>query len=391
MATPTVDTYTADSGEDVYAGREETPPAWRVALSTLTWTQIGSNKITDIDPENDAAINGDYPSGAIWTPSGGLSAAADEWSGGALDDVNGRMWFCGGGHAGYKGNEAYSIDLSADVPSWIMRGYPSGSIQNPIADVDANGANNSVMTDGRPHQVHTYNLLSTLPSGDLVLCPSAYQWAGNATAYGFVFDHADDDWDTAQDLASHSSGSPSAGCSCYDPIRDVVWCFTGDTLSSYDPSDWSRTDHFSNGSLSGYYACMVYDSLRDLVVVFLGAAGAGAFSSAYVVFVDPDSPTAWTIAPLDTTTRWGSYGVKYDDANDRYLTWDRAGNNLTIITPPATSPGSNTWVSSTLTCSGTLSSPSGNGTWGRFQVSQTYNCAFLLNATDEKLWALALE
>jgi len=47
-------------------------------------------------------------------------------------------------------------------------------------------------------------------------------------------------------------------------------------------------------------------------------------------------------------------------------------------------------VTSTLTCSGTLSTAASNGTWGRFQVSNEFNCAFLLNATGEKLWALAL-
>jgi len=367
-------------------------PAWRSALTDLTWTQIGSNKITDVNPANDAAINPVHPSSPVWVPSGGLSGAAGEWSGGALDDVNGRMWFCGGGHAGYKGNEAYSIDLSADAPAWARRGYPSGSIQHSIASVDANGANSSLLTDGRPHQVHTYNLLSCLPNGDLVLCPSGYQWAATATSYGYVFDHADDDWDTAQSLAVTSRGSASAGCSCYDPVRDVVWCFTGDGVVSYDPnSSWAKTEQFNaNGNATGYYACMVYDSLRDLIVVFLGSAGGGSLASAYVVFFDPDSPTAFTIAPQDNTTRWGICGVGYDAANDRYLTWSRSGNNLTIITPPATSPGTNTWVSSTLTCSGTLSSPSSNGTWGRFQVSNEYNCAFLLNATGEKLWALAL-
>lgn len=391
MPTATNDTYTAASGEDVYAGRYAPNPAWLAALSTLTWTQIGSNKITDVDPKADPAINPVYPSTPVWEPSGALSGAANEWSGGALDDTNGRLWFCGGGHAGYKGNEAFSIDLSQDTPLWARRGYPSGSIQHSIASVDANGANSSLLTDGRPQQVHTYNLLSCLPNGDLVLCPSGAQWFGTFTAVGYVFDDSADDWDTGQALAVTTSGSPSSGCSCYDPVRDVVWCFTGSGIVSYETATWTKTEQFNtSGNQDGYYGCMVYDSLRDLIVVFLGAAGGGPFASAYVVFFDPDSPTAFTIAPQDNTTRWGPYGVGYDATADRYLTWGASGNNLTVITPPASLPGTNTWVSSTLTCSGTLSAASSNGTWGRFQVSNKYNCAFLLNATGEKLWALKL-
>lgn len=391
MPTATNDTYIAASGADVYAGRYAPNPAWLAALSTLTWTQIGSNKITDVNPANDAAINPVYPSTPVWTPSGSLSGAASDYSGGALDDVNGRMWFCGGGHAGYKGNEAYSIDLEADLPQWIRRGYPSGSIQHTIASVDANGANASLLTDGRPHQVHTYNLLSCLPNGDLVLCPGGYQWAGSASPYGYRFDHSADDWDTATAFAITTYGSPNSGSSCYDAVRDVVWCFNGTGVVSYDPATGTKTEHFNtSGNQSGYYSCMVHDTLRDLIVVFLGQAGSGPFASAYVLYFNPASPTAFTIAPQDTTTRRGTHGIGYDAAADRYLTWERSGNNLTIITPPASSPGTNTWVSSTLTCSGTLTAAAANGNYGRFRVSDKYNCAFLLNATGEKLYALKL-
>ncbi len=390
MPTARADSYTIASGADLYAGRAKPLPAWLSGLSLLTWAQIGSNKITDVNPANDAAINGLHPSTPTWAPSGGLSGAAAEWSGGALDDINGRMWFLGGGHAGYKGNEAYSIDLTAGTPAWARRGYPSGSIQHPIASVNANGSGNSVLTDGRPHAVHTYNLLSCRANGDLILCPGGYQWAGNATDTGYAFDDSADDWDTGRAFEDSSRVGGEAGSSCYDPVRDLTWHYSDDAVVSY-AADGTKTERFhTSNNQSGYYSCMVYDSTRDLIVVFLGQAGSGAYAGARVLYFDPDSPTAFTIAPQDNTTFWGTYGMGYDAAADRYLTWSRSGNDLTVITPPATSPGSNTWVSSTLTCSGTVTTASSNGTWGRFQVSNEYGCVFLLNSTNEKLHALRL-
>jgi hypothetical protein len=384
--------YPMGAGSAIYGGRTRALdwPAWRTAMAANTWAAISSNDILDIDPEGDPLINDLYPERARWALTGGLVDAANQWGGGALNDTLRRYAFCNGGHSGYEGNEWYEIDLTQDAPTWQRRGYPSGSIQRPCANVYANGAHPSLKTDGRPHQVHTYSLLSYLPSGDLVLAPGGAPWQGGFTQRGYVFDRQADDWDTAR-MLQEPSGYGGAGCSCYDPIRNCIWVFGGDKVISYDAMTLARTDHFNaNGNLIGYYGTMVHDTTRDLMVVFLGSAGQGPFAGAYVVYFNPADPTAFTVAPQDNTTRWGVKGVGYHAASDRYITWTGTGNNLTVITPPATSPGTNTWVSSTLTCSGTVPPAPQFEMYGKFQVSNSLNCVLALTATGLPLYALAL-
>jgi hypothetical protein len=414
MASPVADAYSAPSGAAVYAGRYPGSstlaggatladvsaaggmsgiPAWLAALSLNTWTQIGANTIQDVNPAQDASIN---PSGggtntAPWTPTGNLTDVFNEWSGAALDDVNGRMWAGGGGHAGYRGNEYYSIDLDAGSPVWSRRGYPSGSIQKPNAGgFSADGANSSLLPDGRPHSVHNYNLLAAPPTGDLWLMARGFQWAGNATPYGYRFDGATNDWDTANPIAG--VGASATGSCCYDPVRDCLWYFSGSVIGKVNLSTYAVTASgpSSSGSVVGYYTRMIYDTTRNLVVIFLGDFPGGSWSGASVVFFDPANPTTLYAAPQSVAQFLvGSIGIAYDKAGDRYLMWN-GGGSVTVITPPATSPDVNTWVHSTLTFSGTPSTKSSNGTWGRFQISDKYKCLFLLNASTEKLWAVKL-
>ena len=360
---------------------------WLTALSLNTWAQIGSNTANDVDPNDDAAINPNYPSAAPWRNGYDLTDVANHWNGGALDDTNGIFWAGGGGHSSYYGNEMYSVDLEANDPAWARRGYPSGSIQEPNATFTANGADDSLLPDGRPHAVHNYNLLCATPAGDLVLAPGGFQWAGSNTGYGYRFSDTTNDWVTATPL---DCAEASYGSACYDPGRNKVWYFAHRYLQSIDLTTGAYTNHFDTWTDAiGEYSKMVYDSTRDIFVVFLGSQASSAYGNAYVLYFDPDNPTDFIKAPQDNTVLRGRHGVAYDPDGDRILCWN-GGANLTVITPPVTGWNTNTWVSSTLTLSGTPSSAQANGTYGRFQYSTKYKCAFLLNSLGEKLWAVKL-
>jgi hypothetical protein len=380
-------------GDATTSGTMSGPPAWFTSLSLLTWTQIGSNTIQDVNPAQDAAIN---PSGggtdsAPWTPTGVLSGMTNQWSGGAYDQSIDQMWVGGGGHAGYMGNECYSIDLRQDSPAWVRRGYPSGSIQKPNpGGFAADGANSSLLPDGRPHAVHNYNLLTTDNAGSLVLMARGYQWNGVSTNFGYRFLGSTNDWDTSNPYAG--IGSSSTGSCCYDPVRGVVWYMSGTVIASVNVTTGvvTTTSISTSGNVDAYYSHMEYDTTRNLVIIFLGGTAGGSWASSSVVFFDPSNPVALFDAPQSVATfQWGPRGIVYDAVSDRYLVWN-TGASLTVITPPASSPSTNNWVHSTLTPSGTPSAPSLNGTWGRFRLSQKYGCAFLLNLTTEKLWALKL-
>lgn len=361
---------------------------WLSGLTLNAWAQIGSNTANNVDPKDDAAINGSYPSSPAWANGYDLTDVASQWNGGALDDVNGVFWTGGGGHSGYYGNELYSINLEADAPAWIRRGYPSGSIQKPCASFTSDGANQSLLPDGRPHSVHNYNLFCAINNGDVALAPGGFKYDGTATWYGFKFDSTTNDWVTGTLLDSNYA---TYGSACYDPVRDKLWVFDHQYLTSINLSTGVCTTHFNTQTDAvGEYSKMVYDSTRDIFVVFLDTQASSAYGNAYVLYFDPDNPSAGFIKAIqDNTVLRGRMGVAYDPDGDRYLCWN-GGADLTVITPPATGWNTNTWTSSTLTLSGTPSSAATGGTYGRFQYSSKYGCAFLLNTLGEKLWAVKL-
>ncbi len=368
-------------------------PAWLDALTLGTWAQIGSNTIQDVNPAQDAAINplGGGTNNAPWTPAGNLTNACNEWSGGALDELHKRFHIQAGGHSGYYGNEGYFQDLTQDTAPWARNGYPSGSIQKPNpGGFTSNGANASLLPDQRPQAVHTYNLLVTDdPTGDLIMLPGGFQWASVASPFGYPRRQATGEWDTSVPFPIVSSANSS--CGARDPVSGRIFAFMAGTICSYHPTTGAKTDHFNTGGAwVGYYCHMEYDSTRQLMVVFSGGQQSGAYLNCKIAYFDPANPTAFTIATVTGgSTTWGTRGIIYDADGDRYLLWD-GGSDFAVVTPPATNPGSNAWVTSTLTCSGTPTTKSANGTWGRMRYSPGYKTVLLLNSTTQRTWAIKL-
>lgn len=362
--------------------------AWLTALTLNTWAQVGSNTANDVDPNDDPAINPNHPSAAPWRNSYDVTDIANQWNGGALDDVNGVFWTGGGGHSGYYGNELYSISLEADSPAWIRRGYPSGSIQKPCASFTTGlTASGSLLVDGRPAPVHTYNLFCAINNGDVALAGGGFNALGNNTGWGYKFSSALNDWDTTTPL---NVWYQSYSCACYDPVRNRLWLFDYQYLQWIDLATGNTTVCFNTETDAlGSDSKMIYDPIRDIFVVFLGSQASSVYGNAYVLYFDPDNPTDFIKAIQDNTVLRGKHGISFDADNNRILCWN-GGADITVITPPSTGWNTNTWVSSTLTLSGTPSAAASNGTYGRFQYSSKYKCAFLLNTLGEKLWAVKL-
>ena len=100
------DFYAGESGGVIAGGRFRLPLGFPSA--PLTWAEVGTNALADIDPALDATINPNYPSTAPWIGSNGHPSVISAWSGGAWDEANRRLFITGGGHADYAGNEAYA-------------------------------------------------------------------------------------------------------------------------------------------------------------------------------------------------------------------------------------------------------------------------------------------
>lgn len=79
------DTYTAASGETIYAGMvaPDLYPAWLQGIAPNTWGEIATvGTIEAINPKNNPAINPNYPASPEWYGNNGLVSAVTAWCGG---------------------------------------------------------------------------------------------------------------------------------------------------------------------------------------------------------------------------------------------------------------------------------------------------------------------
>ena len=316
----------------------------------------------------------------------------NDWSGAAFDESSQNFWVLGGGHAGYLGNEPYTIDLDSDSPSWILRGYPTGSIQRPVTTVAARDTTNTkVGQDGRPLSIHTYDTLAILSNGRLFCGYGGFAFDSSGTEV-FEYDPATNDYDLS---AFYTAASPVAevlGGLDYDPVRNKVWHCANRTVTSYDVATrvatrnyFSYSGDFSTGSITRRLPT------HDLFAVFTNNANAMG-TGKHVCLVDPASPGSAPVGINATTQNWADHGVCYDTTRDRFMHW-HGGSTVDTLTPPASSPKTNAWSYGSLTTSTAVVTPSSamtNGTFGRFRYSSKYDCAIAFNRTTEKLFILPL-
>lgn len=368
-------------------------PAWRQGLTALTWYEVGGNTLHDIRPTNDPAVNPNYPSTAPWATNGTQSTIITDWGGGAWDETNQRLWIAGGGHACYYGNEPYTIDLDADSPVWVMRGYPTGSIQRPVTTVAARKVGDTdVGQDGRPLSIHTYGLLTVLGDGRMFLGYGGFGYDSSGTAIA-EFDPVADDWDMATGRYTVAIGDADVSGSVeYDPTRNKVWQAAGSRVTSYDCAAKTATRNYLSylGGVSDGVALRRMPE-HDLLAVFSGNADSFG-TGKHVTLVDPSSPGSAPIGINATTQNWGLRGVAYDTLRKRFLAWN-GGGAVETLTPPTTSPKTNAWTYGSLTTSTAVATPSAahaNGTYGRVVYSAKYDCLIVINGTTEQLYVLPL-
>jgi hypothetical protein len=374
-------------------------PLWRRRMAPLTWVEVGSNTINAdpaVNPALDATINPNFYASdprPPWARLNHLATMLGGWCGGAWNEWTGVFWVFGGGHAGYLGNEGYSIDLTSDAPAWRRRGYPTGSIQQPLANLQVNGTQDR-LPDGRPHSVHTYGLLTALPNGDVLLAPGGFNWSAGTANAAFYFRDAADDWDRTAQIPAHVNvGNTPNGAAVYDPLRNKVWHIALGALYSYDLSAGTSTRNYVAAVGGSQYWSIVRDPVHDLLLMFANSPGGDGNPGKSIFIVDPANPAAkWNAMNIVGESPWGLQGVAYDEANNRVLVWDKDGS-IKTITPPAVNPKTGVWTLGTLSVSTATVQPSAQmplGTYHRFAVSRRLNCVFGFNATTEKVFAFAL-
>lgn len=403
-------TYSIGSGQTLYAGRSKpvTPPsgsdpAWRSAMTPLTWATIGNSPST-IDPKNDAAINPNHaslPADAPWQVGASGSRFAsimDSWSGGAYNQDTDELYCMGEGHGDGGGNQIIAVALNVDSPAWRLETWPSGAVGNKLHPESTPGTEISVndglestnaYADGRPRATHTYNNL-LFANGDFYIAAQGAQWSsGNSGMYTFRYDaNGTRDWTK---LASRGASDQSFGAGCFDSSRNCIWYFpyAGNApVRKYDiaTNTWTSTG-VSFPLLNDGYSRAVYIPTLDIIVCL-----SYQFSNDFRVF-NPASPAVHAPPISGSVPTAGRYTGVWVPELGAVVTYE-GGTGFNLLTPPATTPITGTWTWSRLEAAVenavTPSSPASNGTYGRFFYAPSLQCFGVINSTDQQLHVFAL-
>lgn len=380
------------SGGVIAAGRYRLP-AWRRAISAGQVAQIGANKLSDLDPQANPAINPVYPLSPEWRGSDGQADVVKAWCGACWDEATLTMWLpLGGGHGGYAGNEPYRGKFGLDSPLWDMLRPPSGAIGNLLTTNDGQESTGSY-SDGRPRAIHSYNKHVYIPGvGPLCIVQGNTAWsAGGGTSRALLLNEITGE--ATSPVTHPSAGSSTSGAgACYDESRHCVWyrSAANGRLHKLDVATWTWNVNstWMNDADWGYRR-LVYLPEHD-VVVQLDSLKTGGFIVHGLTTGVFSAPGVSNSVP--TGLAWnGQAGAEWDGS--RLLIWNNdagATHKIFTLTPGASVLDQWTWGE--ITFSGvTPTVRTVNGTYGRFVYSARLKGCVLQNLVGDKPYFFAIE
>lgn len=384
-------------------------PLWREGQTPLTWAAIGSSVAEDVDPENNPAINPNYPSIAPWrnTSGGGdIFRAWNSWCTGVWSESTGKFRIPSqGGHDDYAGNEVYLQQLTDDVPLWELEREPTGAIGN-TGTLNDGQEDSMVYFDGRPRSTHGYDLFCDR-NGDVWGSGNGpFQNGNNLATKFFKFSDSTSDWSVMATNTFIVNGASAAGAG------SIVWDETRDEFYGY-PS--------ANAQLSKY---VVATGTASLLSVYTDAGqqtrGIRIPELDSIVWLNPSytkhigvydygrTGGASLVQPGATGTAptYGGYsgGVSiypngvwvpgYGGGVGAILCW-HGGTSFYVLTPNASGDPSDSWAWSTLAADGSNAldpgNPNSTGVYGRLFYSTRLGGIGLSLQPDEPTYFFALE
>lgn len=392
MASPVSDIYTVGTGEKIFAGVQDWP-AWRKAITAETWGEVGSNTLSNIDPEDDVLINPNHPAGAPWRGTGGQAMIIDAYSGGCWDDDGSTLYIIGGGHNDYYGNEPYKIELFTASPTWEMIRNPSGAIGNEISFASGD-EDTGLFSDGRLRSIHTYNKMRFVPRVGIVISitgnngPLPQGPMRKAT----ISPTTGELLDFSADVTFLTS--PSGSGAAYDSVRNAIY-FRGNTTDEMARLNLTTNVWEAAGTTisQGNYVCLEYIPEHDCLLMVCN--GTGGFANGFAVF-DCDTFTLYqpsiTGSFIGMTLSGYGQAVKYDVG--KFAIWDNTSDTTIINTMSFSGdPRTATWVVGQLnvdvsnTVTPSVRAP--NGTYNRFFYSSKLDGFGLINDVAEKIYFYA--
>jgi hypothetical protein len=333
------------------------------------WLEIPHSRLKALDPEDDPAVNPNWPVEAPWHGVEGQSGVIDDWSSAAFDTARGRLAVWGGGHEGYAGNEVYAFDI--ETLNWIR-------ITNPSVDVTVTGT--SLYTDGQPRARETYNYLQYIPSIDRMVSfggGNLYPCC-NETLETDAFDFATLTWDTTTYAPRPEFGGPFSSISAVDGATGHVW-YVGEgptRVLEFDPLANQWTTHAEDYLL--LYRNAAIDPVRR---AFVWSGGQGD-----TIALDLDQPDlAPAVQPTtgDTEIEAAEFpGFVYDPVRGLFVAWAGGTDIYTLDAETWT------WLRIPANPSNTVvpTPPNVNGTNGRFRYVPSKDAYILVNDVDDDVY-----
>lgn len=316
-------------------------PAWVPAAGFLL-------DLTSDDGTNDT-MSDVAPSGM----SGSLANAIIAWNSGVVIQENGtygKLYFTGGGHSDYNGNEVYEYDLA--TRKWSRIWGPSSGLTGP-GNPDPFDAYDQY-ADGAPGAPHTYDCFvavppsETYPKGLLVLAGRAYAgWdASSSTGYAAVFDLDTLTWSRSTNDSSDIGAA--TGTAIYDPVRNCIWRFGVNSPTSQarkldlSTMTWSAIQYIteSGGPYIGYDIVSGWCGLHNVIVQ------RSTYSSENTVRVFDPATLQRVVATTTGTGPTGNdqTGMEWCPANGKFYCYKPGASSAWTLTPPASLPMSGTWT-----------------------------------------------
>jgi hypothetical protein len=333
------------------------------------WLEAPDSRLDAHDPEDDPALNPNWPLEAPWHGVEGLRGIMDDWSSAAYDTRRDRLVVWGGGHSGYAGNEVYAFDVN--TLEWER-------LTNPSVDVDYNGT--TLYADGQPRARETYNYLQYLPAFDQMMSFGG----GNLypccvyTAETAAFDFATRTWNTTRFAPRPEEGDPFSSIAAIDGVTGHAWFIGGgdNHLVEFDPVANAWTTH------AAYYMLLyrngTIDPVRRKFVWFGWHGDTTAFD-----IETPELPPAVQPTGGDREIEGVAFpGVAWDPVRRRIVAWGEGSDVYALDTA--------TWVWTRISAdpANTVvpTAPNIDGTNGRFRYVASKDVFVLVNNVDENVF-----
>jgi hypothetical protein len=282
-------------------------------LPLRQWANVPGTSMRPVVPAASAIPDG----GAATGPSSVLSA----WNGAAYDSEAQKLYFWGGGHTDYGGNEVYELDLDALRMSRLTNPSPLTALPPPNMNAPANCR---LPADATPLSSHDYDGIVWCPvTKSIWLWPAIGYCSQGSILTGrqcWEFDPWKKAWRRGPDVPKSSAGFGFANA-CWVPKHSRILLQSNGSACWFDPATKSYSAWSPDfGSFGESTSC--YVAHRDEVWIcwngILKISLKGPVPGRPESVVDPQNKPSGEI--------FGTTGTLYDPVNKMILFWSGGGD-----------------------------------------------------------------